>query len=183
MRTKTLAILATTTYVLATASGCGTVSTGTAPHSASSSPTGASEDTRAQFITRSDAICTKLNQEADYKGEHLRELLAAFHSANDAQEIAESMIPEAIRKFAAFWRSGAAKLQAVPAPKEDATTVAKMEVDRSDIASDLENLASAAKNADPVGTEAAETALKETATSYDSLEQGYGFKVCGAEGS
>ncbi len=156
--------------------GCG----GASKQADAVATTVAGSPTRAQYIAQADAICARFKSEANYKGEHLKELLKAFHGYLDAQEIAESQIPQEIRKFAAFWRARATQLQALGAPTPDIATIGKMEVDRSNIASDLENFASAARNADRSGIEAAETALRESKAAYYGLEQGYGFKVCGA---
>jgi hypothetical protein len=135
--------------------------------------------TKAQYVAESDAICTRLNKEANYKGEHIDELVKAFNESRTAQEVSETGIPGEVRSYASLWRSGMAQLQALHAPTEAAVT--KLEVDRSNIATDLENLAGAASNADRAGIEAAENALRETTTAYRNLEQGYGFRECGAE--
>lgn len=159
---------------VAVASGCG----GAASRNASleAAPTTAGI-TKAQYVARADAICARLNGEANYKGEHVKELLGGQRTV---EALAASQIPQEIRKLAAFWRAGSTLLARVPIPAGDDGTVAKMEVDRSNIAADLENFASAARNGDGSGIAAAETAIKETTAAYYGLEQGYGFKVCGA---
>lgn len=167
--TTAITTLIATVYLAA--GGCGSTSTTTTATSTFA--------TKVQYIAESDAICMRLNKEANYKGEHIDELVKAFNESRGAQEVSETGIPREVRAYAAFWRSGTAQLQALRVPSE--AVVTKLEVDRSNVAADLENLASAATNADHAGIEAAENALRETTTAYRNLEQGYGFKVCGAE--
>ena len=165
--------IAVVACAVAVASGCG----GASRSGSSEAARTTAGVTKAQYLARADAICTRLNSEANYKGEHVKELLGGHKTV---EALAASQVPQEIRKFAAFWRSGSTLLASVPAPAGDDGTLAKMEADRSNIAADLENFASAARNGDGSGIEAAETAIKETTETYDGLEQGYGFKVCGA---
>jgi hypothetical protein len=162
--------------VAAGAAGCGSSAT-TKPKATSTVPAPPAM-TRAAYIARVDALCktsneeeAPLNKRADQLGEITNEPI---------EQVAAKLIP-VYEKDLTLFRAGNARIRAVPQPPGDHTILEKIAIGHEASAVGRERLLHLLqKNPEPAAYKAIVKEVNEEAAPIKSLEQGYGFKICGA---
>lgn len=149
--------------------------------SSASSPTAttsASALTKAQFITRADAICTRANAKLKSQQNVINAALKA-DQANDTATNRQAL-GEAMNRGAQIASPLLDQLRALQPPASDRVVVAKY---LSGVASQinlLQQFATAVENDDARGVKTISQQFAQGKASVRGLAQGYGFKVCGS---
>ena len=129
--------------------------------------------TKAVFIAQADEICRAGNAE-----------LAPFKRrskalAGDSPAEIRELLPPILRQAVVVERAWIAKLQALPTPSGDATTIAKWLTALNEAMTDARSVADAVEAEGLAAQQPATSAGEKAKTLARGLAQGYGMKVCG----
>jgi hypothetical protein len=153
--------------------GCGSSTS----HNTTSAGTGAkpSGPTRAQYITTADGICRESNL-ADQPLAAKREAIVAMGLSVEAT--AQKLVPiyqAAITKYRAFM----SRMAQIPQPAADQETLKRITIAREDVVAGMVHEAQILEHFDNEAMKAATKESGEATQHLYTLEQGYGFKICG----
>jgi hypothetical protein len=129
--------------------------------------------TRAQFIVQADAVC----QAAGQATERVRRMLVRVQ--REARAPTSESFPPILRGLIASERAAVTKLQSLPQPAGDATTIARwLEAVRQAIV-DQKNVTDALAKGEAAALRAASRAANDAKTRARSSAKRYGFRICG----
>jgi hypothetical protein len=124
--------------------------------------------TKAQFIARADAICG--HEAADLSG---------LRARNRASDASLTQVPRLIRQVAAIHEAATTRLESLPQPPGEASTIAGWLTARTVAATFELDTAEAPPGEASVAGSDMRAALRRARTLVRSLSRSYGFRVCG----
>lgn len=135
-------------------------------------PLPAPTTTRAQFITRADAICTELHA----KDRPLE--LRAEALSRQASTASRGVLADLFEESIALARAADAKLSALARPGPDRSAIAALLRGYGSEAQDVSALATALRNDEPTLQESSEAALRGTESADKALARSLGLTAC-----
>jgi hypothetical protein len=155
------------------AAGCGSSSSTTATSNASTPAASTkSTTTKAQFVARAEAICSRLSAEEKPLKASQESLKGA--SAASAQQTFVSLADKVVK----LSRTAEGQLRAIPPPPGEAAAIDQLLAVYREEASDVSNIAYFLTHQENSAGEAAAQALKRSVTGIVATARSYGMKDC-----
>jgi hypothetical protein len=129
--------------------------------------------TRAQFIVRADSVC----QAAGEATERIRRMLVRVQ--REARAPTSESFPPILRELIASERAAVTKLQSLPEPAGDTTTITGWLAAVSQAIVDQDNVTNALAKGEGTALQAASRAANDAKARARSLAKAYGFRICG----
>jgi hypothetical protein len=162
------------TFAVMAVAGCG--STGTpsvSVHAGTSAGTPTAGTTRAHFIAAADEICRALHSQQ-------RPLNARVQALTQDTPAARSQLQALFRQSVIYARAADAKLQALPRPLGDATTINKLFNGYGREADEVTSYTDALTKLEPEKQTFASGSLERTTASDRTLAESLGMQACAA---
>ena len=162
------------TFAAMTAAGCGSTSApSVSVHAGTAAGTSTSGAATAHFIAAADEICQALHSQQE-------PLNARVQALTQDTTAAKAQLQALLRQSVTFVRAADAKLQALPRPPGEATTIEELLTGYDHEAAEVSSFASSLSKLEPERQRFASGSLERTTESDRKLAEGLGMKVCAA---
>jgi hypothetical protein len=161
------------TFAAMTAAGCGsTHAPSVSVHAGTAAGTPTSSST-ARFIAAADGICKALHSQQ-------QPLNARVQALTQETAAARIQLQALLTRSVVYVRAADAKLQALPRPPGEATTIEELLTGYDHEAAEVTSFASSVTKLEPERQRFASGSLERTTESDRKLAEGLGMKVCAA---